>query len=467
MPKHEKLDQKNVVLKYHLDDEVKPPADRPRRMLEVMAEVLEHTNYGPVLDHMSRVVGHCNRCSVACPIYQSTHDPKDIPCHRTDLLVKIYKRYFTASGRTKGRLFGGWELTDAHVDEMIESFWRCNACRKCNRECPFHLDHGLITHFARWILSEMGIQPRALAVSMRAQLEGPAKNTSNIPLPALIDTIEFLEEELEEKVERKIKFPIDQKGAEYLFVVPVSDYIMEADTLMGNAAVLHAGGVSWTIGSENADAINYGLFYNDRNLEEILLRLVAEAKRLHVKKILIGECGHASRAAKAFMESLGGPDRVPVVNCVELAHQLWKEGKIKLDPTKITERCTYHDPCNIARMKWIVEQPRELIRAFIPNFVEMSHGGTDNYCCGGGGGLVSMDETAEYRMEVSGRRKAVQVKETGAEILIAPCANCKKQLGELMTHHQTGARVEGLHNLLLEALILPPDEQPADEGGEG
>ena len=101
-----------------------------------------------------------------------------------------------------------------------------------------------------------------------------------------------------------VPFPVDQEGAEYLFFPAVSDYLMEADTLMGNAAVFRATGDSWTIGTGYFDGINYGLFYNDQILEHVLQKVHAEAERLKVKKILIGECGHASRTAKVLLPDI-------------------------------------------------------------------------------------------------------------------------------------------------------------------
>lgn len=71
----------------------------------------------------------------------------------------------------------------------------------------------------------------------------------------------------------------------------------------------------------------------------------------------------------------------------------------------IKERVTYHDPCNIARPGWIIEQPREIIRAFIDDFVEMKENKRNNVCCGGGGGTVSIDEIRPYRTIVGGRKK--------------------------------------------------------------
>jgi Fe-S oxidoreductase len=249
-------------------------------------------------------------------------------------------------------------------------------------------------------------------------------------------------------------FPVDQVGAEYIFFPAVSDYLMEADTLMGNAAALQAAGASWTIGSNYFDGINYGLFYNDWVLERVIQKLVAEAQRLEVKKILIGECGHAARSARQFVPAFAQDGALPVVSILELTWQAVREGKIRLDPQAIREKVTYHDPCNIARSGWIVEQPRQLLRSFVGDFVEMQPYGRENYCCGGGGGLVSLDETKDFRMRVAGKTKAEQIRATGAQIVATPCANCKKQLRELVDYYQLPVQVVGVHDLVLRAIRL-------------
>lgn len=300
----------------------------------------------------------------------------------------------------------------------------------------------------------MNLTPRALVISTREQLHGETGNTSAIPFIALKDSLEFLEEELQEMFGKEIKFPIDVEGAEYLFFAPVSDYLMEAETLMGIASVLNAAGVSWTISSKYYDAINYGLFYSDLVLERVLGKIEEEYHRLKAKKVLIGECGHATRSA-TFLKSFWKRGEAPeVVNILQLTHKLLNEGRIKLDTTKITEKVTYHDPCNISRQGWIIKEPREILKSFCKNFVEMTPSGQENYCCGGGGGTVSIDEIRKYRTLVSGQKKAEQIRKTGAHYIVAPCANCKKQIRETMEDNNVDGELLGLHDLILKAIII-------------
>ena len=299
---------------------------------------------------------------------------------------------------------------------------------------------------------------------MREQLDGKTGNTSAIPVPALLDTLEFLEEDMEEEKGVQIKFPIDQEDSEFVFFPAVSDFLMEADTLMGNAAVFAATGDKWTIGTGYFDGINYGLFYSDRYLDRIVKKVVEETRRLKGKKVMIGECGHASRSAKFFAATFGGGKDAPqVINCMEYLYDMIKAGRIKLDPNVITERVTYHDPCNIARTKWIINQPREILKSFCKDYVEMTPGGQNNICCGGGGGTVSIDEIRPYRTTIGGKAKAEQIKATGAKYVVAPCANCKKQLRELMEDQKMDVEIVGLHDLVYKAIIFDNVKKKTDE----
>ena len=157
------------------------------------------------------------------------------------------------------------------------------------------------------------------------------------------------------------------------------------------------------------------------------------------------------------------PDAPPVVNCMEYALEMLETGRIPLKQDLIPERVTYHDPCNIARSGRIVEQPRAILRAICPDYVEMTPNRTENYCCGGGGGTVSIDEIRAFRTGPLGKRKAEQIRETGAQIVVSPCANCKKQLRELCQDNDLQqVEVMGLHDLLLRVIDFGSLPQPSE-----
>ncbi len=445
------MTQKTRKYNYYVEQKTLEAENRPERFLEAFAAVLEHGNYGIALDAYSQLSAKCGRCAVECQLYKTTGLSEHIPCHRSELLLKVYRRYFTPSGLFKAKIFGGFELTDEYIDEMANAYYQCTACRRCKFTCPMGLDHGLITHLARWLLSEIDVVPKALTAAVREQLEG-AGNTSAIPVPALMDTLEFLEDEFKDVYNVEIKFPVDVEGAEHVFFPAVSDYLLEPDTLMGQAAVMALSGGSWTIGTGNYDGINYGLFYNDRYLERISKNEVAEVKRLHGDKLLIGECGHATRCAW-LARSFNGPETPTVINFLQYTYQAMKAGKLPLKLHSLEGRYTYHDPCNLARAGKITEEPREILKAICKDYVEMTPNRTQNYCCGGGGGSVSIDEIRDFRTKQMGKAKADQIRATGANYVVAPCANCKKQLKEVLEDNGVeGVEIIGLHDLVLKAL---------------
>ncbi|MBT8380854.1 MAG: hypothetical protein KJO59_00700, partial [Ignavibacteria bacterium] len=59
-----------------------------------------------------------------------------------------------------------------------------------------------------------------------------------------------------------------------------------------------------------------------------------------------------------------------------------------------------------------------------------------------------------YRTTVGGKLKADQIRKSGCEILVAPCANCKKQLRELVEDQGIACEVVGLHDLIYKAIIF-------------
>ena len=438
--------------------------DRPRRFLEAFAAILKHSNYGAVLDFYTRVTAKCSRCTAACQVYQASGDPRDIPCHRSELLLRVYRRYFTLAGEVKARLYDSFVLTDDYIDEMAEEYWRCTACKRCKSTCPMGIDHAMITHLARWILAEIGIVPKAMVVSVREQLEGDTKNTSAIPAIAMKDTCEFLEEEIEEEYPGAgVKFPMDVEDAEYVFFPAVSDYLMEAETLMGNAAMLHV--TEYIVDHRHHQLRRHrlrpvllgpdvGADHQGAGRRDQTPRRQEDADRRMRPRIPRRQwraCRTSSRRRNGFRWSTSWSWRT----------SKFLSGELKLKKNAIKERTTYHDPCNIARKGWIIEQPRVILRHICEDFVEMTPRGMDNYCCGGGGGTVSIDEIHDFRMAIGGKTKADQLRRTGAYYVVTPCANCKKQTDEIIEAHGLEMQKVGLHDLMLKAIEF----EPAGTGG--
>ncbi len=430
--------------------------DRVEKFLYAFDVILKHTNYRQVLELYSYSMMKCGKCSFMCQVYDVTRDPKDIPCYRSHLLIDVYNRYFKSGGWIKGIISVTGCLTEDKIDEMIEAVFRCMACRRCTIECPLGIDHGLITHLMRYILSETGLGSKSLIMSAREEVEGQTWNSSSIPLPAMKNTVEFLEEDIEELKGVEVKFNLDKEGVEWVFIPPAADFLVDPEALMGMACIFHAAGDkdNWTIGTKHYDSINYGLFYNDWVLERLVTKIVEEVNRIAGQKIMIGECGHATRTAFDFIPLFGQELQVPVYSWLQYTCEKFRQGKLKLNPNVIKERVTYHDPCNLARRGRIVDEPRKLIKSFISDFVEKKHIGVESLCCGGGGGIAPIPELVNWRMEVTGVQLAEELLDTSAYYVITPCANCKNQIKHFIDHYDMPMKCVGLMELIMEALIM-------------
>ena len=262
-----KIDKYQLFRESHV-----PSTGRVEPFLEAFDQCLKHELYRLPLQFYLETCAKCGNCTMQCHLTVDDSSNKNyLPPYRADLLRKIYKKRHTLSGKLLGKLVGAENLTEEKIDEMYESFYRCTMCRRCALECPMGVDNSLITRVGRVCLSAAGMAPNNFQVSVNAQLNGPTKNSSAIPERAFVDTLEFLDEEMEEMTGLPITFPINKENSDYLLIAPVSDYIMEADTLMGIAMTMYAAGANWTVATGSAsDSINYGLFYDDRWLKDII-----------------------------------------------------------------------------------------------------------------------------------------------------------------------------------------------------
>jgi Fe-S oxidoreductase len=363
------------------------------------------------------------------------------PNFRSELLRRIYRRYFTP----QGRLLGKWAGADVDLNwrvvyRLAELSYRCTICRRCAASCPIGVDNALLARELRKLFSmEMGIAPEAIHKSGTVQHLERGASTGMNPA-AFRDTIEFIEDLIEEKTSRRIKIPVDKPGAEVLLVHNSGEYMSWPENPAAFAILFEAAGIDWTLSSEamGYEAVNYGVWYDDVQFVRIAAAQLEVAKRLGVRKIVVGECGHATKALLTIADRCGiGATEIPRESCLPLLEQIVQSGRLRLDPSRNDFPVTLHDPCNLVRLMGIVSPQRNILRAITPpgRFREMPNAGTDNYCCGGGSGFAVMNDLnfPEWRNNVAGRKKAQQVLQAFHDCLdpsipkyyCAPCSNCK------------------------------------------
>ena len=283
---------------------------------------------------------------------------------------------------------------------------------------------------------------------------------------AFAGIVKFMEDEIEEKTGRKIKIPVDKEGADFLLIHNTGEYISWMENPEAFAIIYEAAGINWTLSSElgGYEATNYGVWYDDVQFARIVSKQIEVANKLKVKKIVIGECGHAHKALTVIADRLLTEENyIPRESFLPLLEDIVVNDKIKLDPSRNNFPVTLHDPCNIVRLMGIVEPQRRIIRKICPQFREMEPHGVNNYCCGGGSWFAVMNSMnfSDWKMNISGRLKFKQILDAFKDdlrpetkkYLCAPCSNCKGQIRDLFTYYNAWEKYGIIYNGLVELVV--------------
>lgn len=372
----------------------------------------------------------CGMCSAGCP-FNGVHDNADPRKFIRKVMLGMKEEV----------------LNDTFI-------WACNQCARCTMDCPMNVD---IAGMVRTIRGNFGLKsPGFLQEVVDAQVK--TGNQMEVTKEEYLDTLEWMEEEAQAEIDDPtLKIPVDQEGADYMFLWDPREIKFYPMDIQSIAKIMHAAGISWTSPSNWWDATHYGLFNGDDKDSALMLKRIAEeVKRLKPKKgVLVTECGHAMRAQSWGRKVWLTPEEgnYDVTWFPQLEAEILRKGAIKVDKTKNTIPVTLHDPCNAVRKEGIIEDQRYVLNQVCTDFREMWPNRRQNYCCGGGGGLLAMGKDIyPYRM-AKGKLKAEQIKRTGAKIVASPCHNCFDQLTDIIKYYKLDAEVKHIHHLVSNALV--------------
>jgi Fe-S oxidoreductase len=397
----------------------------------------------------------CSLCAKSCHYYLTFNDLKSIPSYKLNLVIKVFKKYFSFTGKKASRWIGAAELNNEMIDEWVDTlFGRCNLCGRCTLNCTMGINIPYLIRIARGALAKIGLVPPGLQSTINTALK--KGNNMGISKHDWLETVKWLEEELRQEVnDSNARLPIDQKDMKYLYAINPREAMFFPMSIFAIGKIFYVTGESWTFSSTNFDVTNYGFYSGDNEAASIMSkRLVDSLKKLKCETLVLSECGHGFNSNRwEAPEWLSKKYGFEVKSILQIIAEYIKNGKIKLDPSSNQKIVTLHDPCNLVRLGGIIEEQRYILKNSVLNFVEMKPNRERNYCCGGGGGQLAMTRFAQRRLEV-GKIKAEQIKKTGAKIVAAPCHNCIDQLNELNKHYKLGVKIKTISEIVADALII-------------
>lgn len=413
------------------------------RIKEVIDRVLNAETGARLKTYVDTCV-HCGLCSEACHYYLShDNDPRFSP-------VGKVKQTMWEILKMKGR------VSPAFIKRVSEiASTECNLCRRCAMYCPFGIDVAYIITVVRRICHLLGVTP--LYIQDTAHSHSATFNQMWVKPDEWPDTLQWQEEEAQAEIPT-LRIPLEKEGADIMYSVIGPEPKFQAQLIYQAAVIMDVAGVNWTMpatpGWDNSDM---AMFTGDFEIMGRIKRAHFDtALRLKVKRIVMGECGHAFRSVYDVGNRWLGWQMppIPIVHAIEFYYELLKDGKIKI-AKKYKEPVTLHDPCNVSRGAGLHEKARYVVKEMCEQLVEMHPNREHNYCCCAGGGVINCGPPYKMKRVTGNKIKAEQLADTGVKVLLAPCHNCHSGLEDINHHYELGMDIKFIGDILYEVMEKP------------
>ncbi|MCM0756122.1 (Fe-S)-binding protein [Desulfovibrio aminophilus] len=400
---------------------------------------------GARLAAYNEICMRCGLCSEACHFYLSHDgDPSYSPVGKVQqTMAQLIKK--------KGRV----SPDDIYGMAQI-AYTECNLCRRCVHFCPVGIDTGYIMSTVRRICHKLGVTPQYIQDT--AHSHSATFNQMWVKDDEWPDSLQWQEDEAREEFPG-LRIPLDKEGADIYYSVIAPEPKFRTQLIYQAAAIFNAAGVDWTMPSEPGwDNSDMCMFTGDFEMMGRLKRRHFEsAQKLKVKRIVMGECGHAFRSiydmGNRWVAWKMYP--VPVIHSIEFFWELMKQGKIKL-AKKYPGPVTVHDPCNVVRGRGHHEKLRELVRFLIDGeIIETASNREHNICCTAGGGVINCGPPFKNVRLAGSKAKADELRATGVKTIVAPCHNCHGGLEDTVKRYELGMHIKFLGDIIYECMEKP------------
>jgi Fe-S oxidoreductase len=417
----------------------------PERISQVINRILDKETAARFRVYLNTCV-HCGLCSDACHWFLSNdRDPRFSPVGKVkQTLWEILKR--------KGKVDADFLKECSRIAQT-----ECNVCRKCSMYCPFGIDIAYLLLMVRRICHELGLVPQFMQDTVNSH--SVTLNQMWVKQDEWVDTLQWQEEEARSEVVTA-RIPLDKEGADVFYSVIAPEPKILAQLIGNMAQIMAVAKIDWTMPSfDGWDNSNMAMFSGDYEISARVERAHHEAAlKLKVKRIVMGECGHAFRGAV-----YDGPrwlgwrqPPVPVIHAVDFYHELITSGRIRI-ARKFEEPVTVQEPCNIVRGRGLGAKLREIIHATCSDFRAPEPDFEHNYCCGAGGGVINCGPPWKTSRVKGNSVKAEQLAATKAHIVITPCHNCHSGIEDIISGYKLGMHVKFFSEILMQTMEIPDE----------
>lgn len=297
---------------------------------------------------------------------------------------------------------------------LKDEFLLCTTCKRCNNVCQVNIPIQEKWDDMRGFLIQEKGMPTFPAFEM---MGGSYEQEINIWTGRKAERGDWVTKDIEIDTTQPLNY---WAGCTASFV--------ETDIGLNSVRILKDGGIKFNFlgKDESCCGIPFAMAGKWDLFEKVVQYNVKKFNEKGIKQVITSCPGcwvALNHYYRDWTKKMGLPYDIEVIHITQVAAQLLKEGKIKVNPQ--TEKITYHDPCHIGRHGGIYEQPREILKAIAgANFVEMEHNRKDGLCCGS---VLTRISEPSVSNKIAGFRLK-EATDIGASKIITNCPCCEFQL---------------------------------------
>ena len=379
---------------------------------------------GEVMAHAIEACVHCGFCLPTCPTYVVLQEEMDSP---------------------RGRIFLMKEVLEGNLklEEALPYLDRCLACQACVTACPSGVPYGeLIATFRLWSEEKRHRFPleRVFRLGLLRTLPYPERFRplaklgaglkpllKPLPLPKPLKApLALLPDRLPEEAPYGEVYPAKgERKARVGILLGCAQRVLRPSINQATIQVLQENGVEVVAVPEQACCGALNLHAGDKEGAQALARKNLKAFR-DVDYVVTNAAGCGSGMKEYPLLFLGEPEdeeaQALAAKVKDLSVRLDELGFTPPPPPRRPLRVAYHDACHLAHAQGVREAPRRLLQAAGLEVLEPREW---ELCCGSAGTYnLFQPEIAE----ALGKRKAENLKATGADLVATGNIGCLTQI---------------------------------------
>jgi Fe-S oxidoreductase len=369
----------------------------------------------------------CGRCHENCPAALSgkSLSPREVILNLKEHLLEAGPGLLAGnaepSSENQAKTQEKTMIGDVVTEEEI---WACTTCGACQEVCPVNIEHirRIIDLRRNLVLAQSKMPESAQLMLRNMQSRGhPWAGVQSLRLRG--DWTSGLD----------LKILAEGDNADTLFWVGCTGALVERNVkaTLSMTRVLKAAGVDFgilgdaeTCCGDPARRAGYEFQF------QIMAEQNIEIFKSHNIKEIVTSCPHCYNTIKHEYPRYGGDFKV--VHYTQLIADLIRQGRLKLT-NDLNSTLTYHDPCYLGRYNSVYLEPRRILQA-IPKIKlkEMERSRDTGFCCGGGGGLMWIEE--QPGTTKINQMRLEDVLKTGAETVVTACPYCLQMFEDSIEH---------------------------------